>query len=279
MKYSRKRKLDIYTIEKVIAGYIENFLRDIGIDVSVSADDIMIDNLKKPVGGFILSMTMMDNSKSYLIVLNDSILGLTKARNLDELLQIIDKNSGTIKHEAYHYGIRKKYGDIDIIKEQGIEGGYSEGLAYLISLYEALKREHINIIESNRQFFVDKLYQSGIYLTLEQSKKILSDLINREREYLLINEKYKDVIIAILWSCISRSLSHDGSSAHNFYKMLNLALYMAKVAIDMLHENYKKYGNLEEALKATLANYPEYRERVIREFQKVKRNFIAYNNS
>jgi len=273
MKYSRKQKLDISTIEKTIADYIKNFLRDIGINVNISADDIMIDKLKGSVDGFSLFITMLDNSKSYLIVLNDSILGLTKARNLDELLQIIDKNSGTIKHEAYHYGIRKKYGDIDIIKEQGIEGGYSEGLAYLISLYEELRKGHISIIESNIQLFVDKLYQSGIHLTSEEAKKMVLDLVNREREYLLINERYRDAIIGILWSCILRSLSYDGSNDYNFYKMLNLALYMAKVAIDMLHENYKKYGNLEDALKATLASYLEYRRRVIEEFQKWKESY------
>jgi len=281
MGYSYPRGLNIYMAKEKVAEDIRNFSRRIGMEVNISVDDIEIVDV---LGGAYSSFDTETNK----LYLNDSVFEFSKANNfnLDNLLEKIKNFAHTIRHKGYHLIIWRKYGTIDRIDKtglnelRGIHGAFSEGLAHLLTMYYALKNGSIGMVEPLVYKLEDLLKkESG-----DKAREMALDLIRNKREYLLVDERYRDAVIDALQLLI-------GSSLIIYYPTLDmkvldeialnreaLAYCMAKVAIEMLKENYDRCGDLEEALYNTLSSYLKYRKRVIEEFPKCRDLFTFDEN-
>jgi len=280
--------LNTYIIREAVARHVKDFLRKIEIDINISPNDIEIVGVLGGAYG-------RYDPKTNKLYLNDSVLELTKAKNLDDLIRRIEEGSYTIEHEAIHLGMGRKHGDMDMIDKtglkefRGIYGVFSEGIAYLLTMYRALERGYIGVVEpliyELEKIIKKELYSSKTTWTYEEAievdrkaREMALNIIKEKGPRLLVDDKYREAVIEALQLIIEPSLiiyypTSDRKELDEI--VLNrtaLAYCMAKVAIDMFNENFKKYGDLNKALYKTLSisNYPMYRERVIKEFPKCR---------
>jgi len=280
--------LNTYIIKGAVAKHIRDFLGKIGINIDISPDDIEIQGILAGTAG-------RYDPKTNKLYLNDSVLELTKAKNLDELLSIIKRSSYTIEHEAIHLGMGREHGDMDMIDKtglkefRGIYGVFSEGIAYLLTMYRALERGYIGIVQpliyKLEKIIKKELYSSKTAWTYEEeievdrkAREMALNIIRQKGPRLLVDDRYREAVIETLQQLIYDSLivSYPASDRKELDEIvlnrIALSYCMAKVAIDMFNENFKKYGDLNIALYKTLSisNYPTYRERVIKEFPKCR---------
>jgi len=244
-------------IEKIIR-LANSFFEWLGADMHIDKIDIRFaSSLKKEDSKISPSgMVVETKDKKLIIYFNRYNLNLNKPDD-------VEKHKGIFKHEFYHLYVWIKFGK-DVDKE-----GYSEALAYLISIYEILKerekpyylikdledRISNDIIRQIRQQQQDYILDPTKFAKIrKKAMKMAEDLIDEQGEYLLVNPTYKEPIISLL----SRFIEFSLPNSHR-----HLARCMAEKAIDLLYEKYEEHRNLKDALRHTLVSYLEYRRRVI----------------
>jgi len=274
---SRKRPISERLIREEIAKYGNSFLKRLGIEnVNVRPDDIEIVRMPTDVTVYL--------KRGMKIVINDNVYKLTKANNLEDLLEKIKKEASIdINHLLIHFFILFTYGEkTDSIEESlgfNIKGLLSEGPASLYSFYEILKEIREKGIRNEKIYNIIKPLIFGLEHRLaaqiskvegysghkvrEEAKRRAIEVINNEGEHLLVNDNYRDIIIWTLTYFINSSLPTEELE-------MSVPYCMAKASLYVMGESYKNNKNLEKALIEVLRRYPEYREIVIREFKNGK---------
>jgi len=250
-------------VKERIVGYINDFFEWIGEkDIRIGPENIEIeDSLEMKEAEIKYTKRVMEKGilERLVIYLNDTFYGFKNARNLDEILRKIKKASPTLKHEAFHYLVFKKY-DEELWK-------FDEGPASLITMYEALRNEDFRTLGPLCMYLEDRfkkeISEKGEFLISKvnkEARKCTRELIKKEREYLLVNGDYINEVKAALNSYIEPSLVRKVKDSSTVGTLVSL---MAETILDMLKRAYNRYGNLEEALRETIRSYPEYAKLVM----------------
>jgi len=160
--------------------------------------------------------------------------------NRGNLIIVVDlrvlKNSYIInsltRHEAVHFYILNRYGVLtDMMINLGIEGSFSEAPAYLYELKIQLengKGDKLDTLMRRIYNYILK-YRSINYLeAIKEAKRIIKE----EREYLLMDRRYRKPIINTLSEYIYYSL---GRGKNKIIRRI-----MAKSIMDIFYKNVDK---------------------------------------